>query len=294
MEKKNLAELRSKVLENKTIKVKPIIRRKAYLKPGHDGEHTYTGCHKVHGLPFDTKKRSYRNPFRDQDEQEAFEVLLNQKEGSLNLYEFKVNEPNFWGSFSIRIPKDGIELDLRNPSDALMYRVLSVNSKFAKNKQESGVAEKEYLIINEMEEKEQESALGKKKDEANDFMYKLKKSKVQMLNTLKLLGKKPDKDASAEWLRSELYKVIDEVTVNKGISGLDKFLEVMKDPIADTKLLVLNAIEKGEIKRDSIGYKVIDSNLFVGRNYEEVVQYFLDSNPKVQELKAIIEDRINK
>lgn len=291
MEKK-LTELKKKVLEDKVVKVVPIVRRKAYLKPGHDGEHTYTGCYKTHGLTFDSSKRAYRNPFLSSEEQEIFEHLLDQKEGSLNLYKFKVTEPNFWGTFTLRVPKEGVELDLNNPSDALMYRVLLVNDKFAKNNQEKGVAEKEYLIVNEEEEKEFESKLAEKKDKANDFMHEIKTSKQKMLNALKLLGKKPDDTASKEWLKAELYKVIDEVTVNKGQSGLDKFLEVMEDPLAEVKLFVLNAISKSEIKRDSIGYKVEGSNTFVGRDYAEVVRYFLDDDPKVQELKTIIEDRL--
>ena len=289
---KSLAQLKKAVLEDKIVKVVPIIRRKAYLKPGHDGEHTYTGCAKIHGLTYDSAKRSYRNPFKNADEQEIFEKLLDQKEGSLNLYKFKVTEPNFWGTFTLRIPKEGVELDLNNPSDALMYRVLQVNDKFAKNKAESGVAEKEYLIVNEEEEKEFESVLAQKKDKANDYMHEIKNSKTKMLNILKLLSKKPDANASKDWLKAELYKIIDEVTVNKGQAGIDKFIEAMEDPLAETKLFVLDAISKGDIKKDAIGYKVEASNTFVGRNYAEVIRYFLDEDPKVQELKTIIEDRI--
>jgi len=297
MEKKSLKELQKLVLENKVVKIKPIIRKKAYFKEGHDGQHTYTGCYRTHTLGFDADKRAYINPFfqrEDVNEQEAFEVLLDQKEGSLNLYKFKVNEPNFWGEFGIRISKEGEELNLMNPADALMYRILLVNPKFAKNQEEAGILEKEYIIVNEEEAKAVASQLSKKKDKAEDYMYKLKKSKKDIIDTLRLLGKSASMDSDIDWLKGELYKIKDEVTVTKGVSGLDKFITVMEDPRRDIKLFVLDAVEQKEIVRDAkLGYKLVDSNKFVGRKYEEVVDYFSSPDPEVQESKLIIQERLN-
>lgn len=296
MEKKSLKELQKLVLENKTVKIKPIVRKKAYFKDGHDGQHTYTGCYRTHTLGYDADKRAYINPFReraDVDEQEAFEVLLDQKPGSLNLYKYKVNEPNFWGEFGFRVSKEGEELNLMNPSDALMYRVLMVNPKFAKNQHEAGILEKEYIIVNEEEAKEIASLLSKKKDKAEDYMYTLKKSKKSMVDALRLLGKNASVDSDKDWLKGELYKIKDEVSTTKGVSGLDKFIAVMEDPRRDIKLFVLDAVEQGEITRDGkIGYKIADSNKFVGRKYEEVVDYFSSPDPEVQEAKLIIQERL--
>lgn len=292
MEKKSVKELRDLVLENKTIKIKPIIRRKSYLKAGHDGEHTYTGCYKTYGLPYDSQKRSYTDPFKSVEEQEAFEVLLKQKEGSLNLYEFKVGEPNFWGDFTIRIPKEGIDLNLMNPADALMYRIICVNPKFAKTEDEGKVVEKEYIIVNDQEVKDRENSLGLKRDKANDHMHKIKKSKREMVDMLKLLGKKASVDWDADTLKTELYKIIDTVATTPGTIGLDKFIEVMNDVNAEVKLFVLNAIDSKEITRDTNGYKITDSSVSVGRNYSEVVNYFNSKDPAVQEQRLIIEERL--
>lgn len=297
MESKSLKELKDLVLENKIIKVQPIIRRKPYLKRGsknepHDGEHTYTGCFKEEGLPFDVSKRAYVNPFKNENEQEAFEKLLDQKEGSLNLYNYSINKPNFWGEFLIRIPKEGIQLDLNNPSDALRYRVLLVNPRFAKSVDESGIVEKLYLIVNEQEVKEKESELGQKKDKANDYMYKLKKTKKAMYDTLRLLGKKVDKEASAEWMKAELYKIIDEVAVTKGVSGIDKFIAVQEDPQSEVKLFVMDAVDSKDITVDKVGYKVADTGKFLGRKFEDVIDTFLSKDPAIQEIKLIIQERL--
>lgn len=292
MEKKSLKELQEKVLENKVIKIVPIVRRKPYLKKGHDGEHTFTGCTKGYGLPYDTEMRSYKNPFLNTEEQEIFEILLNQEIGSLNLYNYKITVPNFWGSFVLKVPKGGKSLNLMNPSDALMYRVLLQDPRFTNDEGEKGIVEREYMLVDESAKIEQISALGKKKDKANDYMHKIKKSKADMINTLKLLGKTPGEDSSVEWLKGELYKIIDETTVTRGVSGLDKFLKVCSDPLSDVKLFVLDAIENNEIKRTDMGYKITDTNTFVGRKYEEVVSYFLSKDPAVKETKLIIQERL--
>jgi hypothetical protein len=302
--KKSLKELRDLVLENKIVKVKPIVRPKPYLKRGrngqpHDGEHTYTGCSKAHGLPYSIEKRSYLNPFLDEQkkldsgtEQEAFEILLDQKEGALNLYKYKINEPNFWGEFTMRIPKEGLELNLNNPADALRYRIFLVNPRFANNQEESKVLEREYIIVDEKEQKIQASLLGKKKSKAEDYMYKLKKNKKDMIDTLRLLGKAPSRDADIDWLREELYKIKDEVAVSKGVPGLDKFLEVMEDPTREIRLFVLDAIEGQHVIRNKQGYIIERTNKFIGRKLEEVIDYFKGKSPEVKEELAIIQEQL--
>ena len=308
MERKSYNELKELVLEDKIIKIDPIIRTKPGMKRPrpdvpHDGEHTYTGCYKDHGLPYNTDKRSYSNPFLDKQkglplgtEQEAFEILLDQKPGALNLYKYNINEPNYWGQFTIRIPKEGITLDLNNPSDALRYRIFMVNPKFANNKQESSILEKEYIIKDEVTEQKQASELGKKKSEAEDYMFKLKKNKKDMLNVLRLLGKRPSGDSDIDWLREELYKIKDEVTVKKGEAGLDKFLAVMKDPQKDMKLLVLDAIDGELIKLTRKGKRVTYTNeetgQFYGTTLQEVVEFFLKKDPETMEEIAIIKERL--
>lgn len=296
MEKKSITELRKALLENKIIEIKPIIRRKSYLKKNHDGHHTYTGCHKGFTLFFDADRRSYKNPFQERkdglDEQDAFERLLDKKEGSLNLYNFKLHEENFWGSFEIFIPKDGIKLDLTSPADLLRYRIILVDPKFAKNKEEASILEKQYEVVSESDVKERVSELAKKKDKAQDHFFKIKKSSVKMRNALRLMNKRPDKDAKLDWLKSQLFEIIEETTVPKGVAGLDKFLQAMEDPTAETKLFVLDLLESRDIVKTDIGFKVAGTNNFVGTSFVEIVRYFLKDNPDARELKVILEEKL--
>jgi|GEM_PF-3152378 len=293
--KKSVREYEDLVLQKgKVVTVKPI-RRKRVSGLAKDGEDIFTGCSKSITLRYDPSRRSYTSPFtsnQESDEQEAFEYLLHQEEGALNLYNFNVTKPNFWGNFLIKIPKEGTTLDLGTPNGSLMYKILCVDPKVATDSSETSIAEKVFQIFDDSKEKQVISLLAKKKSKAYKYISEATKNKKVLIETLKLLGKKPTPDSSKEWLEAELYKVTDQVETTRGMSGLDKFIEVMEDNTRDVKLFVIEAIDQQEIIRDVNGFKIADTKQFVGRKYDEVVQYFLDKDPAVQETKLIIQDRI--
>ena len=288
MEKKVLTK--EEVLEKKRIKVKPIIRSRSFFRKGHDGEFMYTGCRRVYGLPYDSSRRSFLDPFLKEGEQEFFEKALNQKEGALNLYDF---HSKFWGTFNVSLEREGTELNLENPSDALIYRIMVVSPKFANSEADKDVIEHEYVLIDHDLEEKVVSEKAEIKDKAMDYMYKLKKSKKNMYNTLRLLGKKPDKEASMDWFKTELYKILDQSGHTPGIVGLRQFLEVMDDPTAENKIFVLDAIESGEIVHSKEGYRITDSRQFLGKDIQSVYDYFSDGSPEAKEEKLKIEQRLN-
>lgn len=278
-----------KILEKKRIKVKPIVRSRPFLRKGHDGEFMYTGCRRVYGLPYDSKRRSFFNPFLDDTEQALFEKALNQPVGALNLYDLK---SKFWGSFTFSLDKEGLDLDLMNPSDALIYRIIKVNPKFAKSEAERDVPECEYMIVDADAEEQQITFKAEIKDKAMDYMHSIKKSKKKMYETLRLLGKKPDIDASSDWYKTELYKILDQSGNVPGVTGVKQFLEVMEDTTAETKMFVLNAIDNNEIVQASEGYRITDSRKFIGKDLQNVYDYFLQDTPEVKEQKLIISQRM--
>ena len=279
---------RVEVLEKKVVKVEPIVRPRPFFRKGHDGEFMYTSCRRVYGLPYDSKKRSFFNPFLKEGEQAEFERLLNQKEGSLNLYDIT---SKFWGSFTVSVMKEGLKLDLENVSDALFYRIFLVDPKFAKNEDSRDNPECEFILIDEKYEEKVLTEKAEIKDKAMDHMYKLKKSKEKMYNVLRLLGKKPAKDVTAEWLRTELYKIIDENRNVGGVVNIDNFLSVMEDPQAETKIFVLNAIDAEEILHTTEGYRLLDKT-YLGRDIQSVYDYFNSNIPEIKEKKLVIEQRL--
>lgn len=278
-----------KILEKKRIKVKPIVRSRPFLRKGHDGEFMYTGCRRVYGLPYSTTRRSFFNPFLDDTEQALFEKALNQKEGALNLYDLK---SPFWGKFTFSLDKDGMELDLSNPSDALIYRIIKVNPKFAKSEDEKDVPECEYMLVDADAEEQMITVKAEIKDKAMDYMYAIKKSKKKMYETLRLLGKKPDPAASTDWYKTELYKILDQTGNTPGVTGVKQFLEVMEDTTSENKMFVLNAIDNEEIVQATEGYRLADGRKFLGKDLQNVYDYFLQDIPEVKELKLIINQRM--
>lgn len=279
----------NKVLENKRVKIEPIIRRRAFFPAGHDGEHTYSGCHKDYGLPYDGKKRTYLNPFLDSTEQEQFEKLLNQPENSLNLYKFP---SNFWGSLSMSLTKEGTTLDLNNPVDALWYRVLRVNPRFANSEAQRSNSRCDFILVDEREQEDLKNSLAKKKEDAIDEFSKIKKSKQKLFDVLRLLNKKPDPNASIETLKAKVLEIIEEPSSAIGVTNISHFLRIVNDPTASLKLFVLDAIDAGEITNSKDGYRIVETGLIIGKQIEQAVDYFNSKDADALNTKAIIEQRL--
>jgi len=277
------------VLEDRRIKVEPIMRKRAFFPEGHDGQHTYTGCHKDYGLPVDLKRRTYVNPFKDEQEQLQFEQLLDQKPGALNLYNLK---SKFWGEFSLMLTKDGITLDLSSPVDALWYRVLKVNPRFANSEEYKADPKCDFVLVDERVKEEVKTDLAKKEEEAIDLFVSIKKSRQKMYDVLRLLNKKPDKDASIESLKATIQEIIKEPGSNKGVTNINDFIRVMEDPHQALKLFILDAIDINEIEYSNQGYRIKESGKFIGKYLEQAVDYFDSKDAEVKEAKAIISQRI--
>lgn len=276
------------ILENRRIRVEPIIRKRAFFPSGHDGEHTYTGCHKDYCLPFSSKRRAYLNPFKDDTEQTKFEKLLDLPEGSLNLFKL---ESKFWGDFSLSLTKEGTTLDLSNAVDALWYRVLSVNPRIANNDEQRSNPKCEFVMVDEQVRDEAKSELSKVKEKALDEFHKIKSSKKQLYDTLRLLNKKPDKKATIESLKAKLLEIIDE-PASSDVTNIRSFLRVVEDPTKQLKLFILDAVDAGEIGLGKDGYRIKDTNTLIGKHLEQAVDYFNVKDADVLETKAIIEQRL--
>ena len=277
------------VLENRKINIVPIIRGRAFFKKGHDGEFMFTGCWKYFGLPINSRTRSYFNPFAE-GEQAAFEKLLNLPAGALNTND---KDSKFWGDFKILLDKEGKELDLSSVDHALTYRVLKVNPKFAKQGDDINKPEFQYQLIDERYQEEQYSKLSLKKADAYGELNKLSKSRKQMVDVLRLLGVKMGADSSMESLKARLAQIIEEPASNrvKGITNIDDFLKVAKDPQASNKLFVLDAIDNKEIYvENGDEYRLSESGKLIGRSLQGAVDWISDIVN--QETKLLIQERM--
>lgn len=276
------------VLEDRIIKVEPIIRNRAFFSKGHDGEHTFTGCHKDYGLPLSSQSRTYLNPFKNDSEQSQFEYLLNQKEGNLNVYDRK---SKFWGDFGLMLTKDGKDLNLNNPIDALLYRVFLVNPRFANSEAQETDLRCEFKLVDSEVKEKAKGMLALREEKAIDYFSSIKKSKIKLYNILRLLNKKPDINASIEFFKSEILSIIKE-PVSKGVTNIEDFIRVIEDPSADLKIFILDAVDAGEIVLDSSGYRTKEFNKFLGKHLEQAVDFFSSKDAEVLEIKALISQRL--
>jgi len=276
------------VLENRKIRVVPINRGRAFFPKEHDGGFLFTGCWKHYGLPLNSSTRSYFNPFKE-GEQIAFEKLLNLTQGSLNINDRK---SKFWGDFKIPLDKEGMELDLSEVDHALIYRVMKVNPKFAKQGDDINRIEYQYQLVDERYVEEQYSKLSLKKADAFTELNKIAKSRKQMLDVLRLLGVKMGTDSSMEALKARLIQIIEEPASAKlrGVKTINDFMNVVQDPQATLRLFVLDAIDSREvIIENGDEYRLAENNKLIGRSLQGAVDWFSDIAN--QETKLLIQER---
>ena len=277
------------VLENRKIKIVPIFRDRPFFRKDHDGNHTFSGCWRFYSLPMSLKSGTYFNPFKNKDEQKAFEMLLGLKPGELNV---NTRSSDYWSKFNIRMDKSSLTLDLSNVFEALQYRVIMVNPMFAKQTDDLGNLEFEYQIIDERYENEQNSKLFNKKKEAYGELAKISDSKQKMVDILRLLGTRLSDNVKKDTVEEELIKIIEQVEKVPGLKtkSIDDFLQAVKDPHAIMKLFVLDAVDAGEIHIKKGEYRLGEDDSLLGKSLMGAVDWFND--PQNQEMKILIQERL--
>jgi len=282
--KKTAEEL---VLENREIIVKPIIRDHPFFKKGHDGEHTYSRCWKSYGLPIRLSTRSYVNPFKNKEEQYAFEEIFNLPKNALTPNNM---HSEFWKKFEVRMGKDDLPLNLSNPDHALIFRVLSVEPHFCPVDGDRENIEYLYELVDERYANEVAIDTHQKKVDAYAALAKVSKSEQKMIDLLRLLEVEIPKNASIKLLASKLSGIIEQTERIRGVKNIDNFLDAVADPQAAIKLFVFDAIGAGEIKIDGGDYRLTENQELIGSSLQKAVDYF--SNVKNQEKKLLIQERI--
>ncbi len=283
---------REKYLRNSKVKVKPIVRGRAFFPKGHDGEFLYTGCTNRFTLPFSVSKRSYVKIFDSHEEQEFFEDELNKDRGDLSLYD---RNNDFWGKdFYVELDKGSYDIDLATPIGMLEYKVLLAN----KDKIAPSWAEKDlnpgykWAIISEDQENDDAYKIAEKNEHAMELYFKIKSSNKKMYDVLRLLGKKPNRTAldNTRWLKSQISEAIEQKAKVSGIPNIDDFIEVVEDPLFSEKVFVHDALEIGEIVLEDGKYKITQTGNPIGRSIDQCVEYL--SSPKNSEDKILIKQRL--
>jgi hypothetical protein len=224
--------------------VKPIMRARNPLiqDPEHEafflvGNATITYC-----LPVD-RQGNLLNPFESKEEQEWLEESLD-----MDLNHHKAKE-NAWHRIKVKLGKDTKKLNLSNPKHYLEYIVLRANKLYIAPDGESmnKLATYRYALVSEEFETKKQVKKADLEIEAYMFLGKLKEDKQEMIDFLKVYGKRVSNVSKSDFLISELKKAID--------TDLDGFLKVARDKENyEIKLLIANAVECGALNKQGRKY----------------------------------------
>lgn len=272
-------------LENKKVEIKVIQKYRTGFSKISDGSTMYTGCKQVFQLPTNVNDRLI--PILTEEEQRWFEDKMGLTKGSLA---FNNREKSFWSNFRVTLDKKGKTLDLSDLEDNLAWRILKVSNTVANNKEMVNVLQHTFYMVSEDEEQDANSKLADRYEEANKlFLNVVGKSDKKMRSVLRLLGKSIPVEATSKWLKAELIKIIEQKAKVAGVPNMDDFIKTASDPNFDTRIFLMDAMEIGEVFVEGSTYKLRSGDI-IGYDSAQALSYF--SNPKNQQSKLLIEDRI--
>jgi uncharacterized protein (UPF0335 family) len=243
-------------------------RKTSWLTPGHDGEIVYSKA--IHRLvpQVELSTGRYITGLTKEDE-ERLEKALFLKPGDLSSYN-KV----FWSKFAVEIPKEGKVLDISNPMQELEYKMLCDHDRVAISEdQKENSPSADYVMSSINQVARVEASKFEVKEEAFDLYRKLK-GHAHKIAVLKVLGKRVSSDTTEDFVKSQLGKIIEETP--------EKFIEVVKDPNLDTKVLIMDGVANRILKQEGGKYTLIGDAEPLGYSLNDTIDFLKDpSNQQI-------------
>lgn len=231
----------------------------------------------------------YKNVLTD-NEKTFLEDLLGLEVNGLSVYS---KNNNFWDNYLIRLTKQDTILDLSNPQDFIKYKVLLANkdtiAPSMRALKEGRKATYEYVIMEPNEE------FSESKNRVNNTMkcfeeFGAIKDKYDILKCVveTIDGRTVASNTKIEFLQA---KATDLITSNPKM-----FLEVVTDPLLNSKVLLRKAVEKGIVAKRGEYYYLSSNGEPLCNNGEDptftIAAKYL-SLPENQEIKFSIEAKLN-
>ena len=272
-------------LENKKVSVKTVEKYRTGFTKTSDGSTLYTGCKQVFQAP--TNQNDRLIPILTEAEQRWFEERMGLEKNALA---FNNKDKSYWKDFRVTLDKKGKTLDLNDYEDFLSYRVLKASNSIANSKDAINVLQHLFYMVTEDEELDASSKLSDRYEEASKLFASISKSDKKMANVLRLLGKIVTVEANTKWLKSELVKIIEQKAKVPGQLNMDDFIKAAGDKELDNRIFILDALEINEIFVEGSTYKLRAGDI-IGYDFAQALSFM--NNPKNQQIKLLIEDRIN-
>lgn len=224
--------------------VKPIMRARNPLitDPEHEafflvGSATISYC-----LPVD-RQGNLINPFESEEEKKWLEEELDL---DLNIHKSK---DNFWTRFKVKLGKVNKTINLANPKEYLEYLVLKANKLYIAPDGNStrNKATYRYALVSEGFETKKQAKEADLEIDAYMALGSLKEDKQEMLDFLKVYGKKVSPASKSDFLVGELKNIIQ--------TDIKKFLDLYHDKENyKLRLLIADGVEVGAIMKDRRKY----------------------------------------
>lgn len=253
------------------------IKRHTWLPEGHDGEIRYTNCAEFLTVQMSSKTRTLETGLNEEEE-EVLEKELRLEKGTLSKHNI-----DYWSNYknTISISRDGLDLDLRNPKDYIIYKNLLVNAKVAPSYAEIHASpEFEYVITSPEQEAKSKNAKNKVVIEATKAFGKLSHS--EMRDVLKLKGKRVAADSDIDFIEAKCYDIIE--------SDPDEFLRIVGDKDFKIKVFVQDCIANKVITKSGPKYMILGGDL-IGTGIEETIAFLQD--PTNQDIYKSLKAKIS-
>jgi len=214
----------------------------AISDPDHEAYNLFGNSTRDYLVPVDPQGNLH-NPFECAEEQAWLEKALD-----LDLNYHK-SENNYWHTAYVSLGKIDKHIDLSNPKQYLDYLIAKSNKLYVAPSiaHQKKKATYKYVIVAENAEVKATASKANLRIEAYKFLGKIEEDKQEMLDFLKVYGKKVSSVSKVEFLVGELEKIITE--------DLEGFLEIAGDKDNyEIKLLIAKAVEAGAVNKDRRKY----------------------------------------
>lgn len=276
-------------LPDKVVYIKPVFENAGWIKdPRHSAFFKIEGTHDYFTVP-KLRNNQYKNLLTD-DEKEYLEKTLGLEENELSIYRKK---DNYWSNYIVKIGKDGVRLDLSDPTQFIDYKVYLSNTSYICPNFENRTTKATFKYYVEDQESVFRSRkrtadiklsaykeYGKMEDEASKLAAFLKVYGLVTKNSVN--GSLNDSDMKLEFLQSEVLKLVEEKT--------QLFVELIEDPNYSVRLLIAQGIESGAILKDGNKFYTAGKDVYLGTGLRETITFLnMVGN---QEILLTIEARI--
>lgn len=277
-------------LPQRKVLVVPVKRKGGWLPSGHEAEFLFKNSAYTLVLPKHQQTGQYKEPLTQEEKSffESNDAGLALGKDDLNIH---LKTDNFWDTFTVRLDKNVLELDLSKPMDYLKYKVLMQNNSLvaptAAEKMKKGSYK--FCITEAGYENEEKVKAASGKMEAYKFMGKVEHSASQMkdfLNvyyTVKPGGKQIPLNAKQDFCIAEMEKLV--------VNDLAGFLDIVKDDQYAEKVLVHNALRARALLREGLTFKTPEGTV-IGDNMGAVINFIKDAKntEEVIKIKSRIEN----